>query len=85
MDWYLIKAANWVRDLYHHKAIRDTADLQDESFPQGRVENKEGRERREDMIASFRVQHTGVLFCLCGLKSEVMIGEGYRILERDEL
>lgn len=44
MDCYLIKTANWVRDLYPHKAIRRvTADLQDESFPEGSVQNNEER------------------------------------------
>lgn len=46
MDCYLIITANWVRDLYPHKAIRRvTADLQDESFPEGSRENNEDRER----------------------------------------
>lgn len=47
MDCYLIKTANWVRDLYPHKAIRGvTADLQDEGFPEGSVENNEESDRK---------------------------------------
>lgn len=46
-DCYLIRTADWVRDLYPHKAIRGvTADLQDESFPEGSGENNEDRERK---------------------------------------
>lgn len=45
MDCYLIKTANWVRDLYPHKAIRRvTAGPQDESFPGRSVENNDERE-----------------------------------------
>lgn len=43
---------------------------------------REKEVRENNMIVLSRVRHTGVLFCLQGLKSVVMIGEGNRIQER---
>lgn len=61
-----------------------TADLQDERFPEGRVENNGEREKEvgeNNKIVLSRMWHTGVLLCWQGLNSVVMIGEGNRIEE----
>lgn len=51
MDCYLIKTANWVRDLYLQGAIRRvTADPHDEIFPDGSGENNEEIELQRSVV-----------------------------------